>query len=578
MLNPFDYLYSLFNNYKLFLLLLCIHPLLKSFFFIFPAFVIKKLTDCFIIIEKNIAIQLAIYFIKIYFFIIIINFIYLRLYQYYIQIKLLPLLRKNIVLECVLSLLKNTKFFFNNNSSAELAHFLIHLNDNIIDIINLFFEKILYNIFTLFFIIICFFYYNIYCAICILCWFFIIFLITIYMIFKIKKINSKIIIDKVLISKFLIDLFNNITLVQVFLKEKYELDLLAEKAIELELDEKKVAWYYFSICFFYYFSFIVMQIISLYILCKQYLLGIIFASDIVFWWTLSGMLFILIDDLINNILQLPKYYMGIEEALGSLKSEVPKAIVYKKFVFNGGKIEFKNVYFSFENKHILENFSLIIEPREKIAIVGFSGSGKTTLIFLLLRIYIPDSGTIYIDDYDINYIDKLELYDIFSVILQENNILDRTILENIVYSEQNNNENFDKEKIYSVLSSVELNEFKDEIKKTLDGFFSIESKLLSGGQKQRISIARAIYKKANIFLFDEPTSSLDLVTENKIFSIFKNITINSTLIIVTHKLAIITWMPRIIVFERGKIIEDGTHEKLLEKNGLYKKLFNLEIH
>jgi ATP-binding cassette subfamily B protein len=570
----FRYILNLFKNHTISLLLLTIHPFITSLFLLFPSFVIKKLTDCFLISDKNLAIFAATKWIAIYFIIVGINFIYWRVYQYIIGIKFLPQLRKNIVLDRISSLINNSKLFFNTHPAGEIAHFLIHLNENVIDLLTVFFEKILHNILTFIFIVICFFYYNTYCGIAMSAWIIFIVCVSIYIVSKIDTLSTKIVHSKLSISKCIVDLLNNISLVQVFCKQKYEISLLDKKTNLLVGDEEITAWYYFKICCIYYISFACMEAISLYILLNQYRHGIITAGDIVFWWTLSGISVMIADNLINDILQVPTYYSGIKEGLEVLNNEASAITPNKKLEFKEGKIEFKNVYFSFGDKIILENFSLLIQPKEKIAIVGFSGSGKTTLIFLLLRMYKPDQGAIFIDDQDIAYVTRESLYAIFSVILQENNILDRSILENILYSEDNNKTN-NENKIYEILSITELNEFKNDIDNAITYNKNIDSKVLSGGQKQRVSIARALYKNADIFLLDEPTSSLDEITENTIINSINKITANKTLIIITHKLNIVKTMPRILVFEKGKIIEEGSHETLLQKNGLYKKLCDL---
>jgi ATP-binding cassette subfamily B protein len=568
MISPFSYIFKALKRDKISFLILFLHPFIKSFFVIFPSFIIKKLTDMFSIIDKTIAINGAIYWIVIYFIVITINFIYWRNYQYIVLIKLFPSLRKNIALDCVSSLINNTKSFFNNHNSGEIAHFLIHLNENTVDLIKLCSDKIIYYLLSFLCIIICLLYYNFYCGCIMAFWLISIAIATFYITQKINIYSTKITLNKASISKFIVDLFNNISLIQVFCKQKNELLLLENQTDILKKNEEEGSWYYFKMCCFYYISFGIMEATSLYILLNQYKSGIISSSDVIFWWTISGSAIMIADSLIDDILQFPKYYYGIKESLSVLKYSDQKE-KSKKLNFQFGKIEFKNVYFSFSDKIILENFSLIIEPKEKIALVGFSGNGKTTLLLLLLRMYTPTKGAIYIDDQNIEDIEKESLYSIFSVILQENSILDRSLLENIIYSEENNKIN--KEKIDAVISFSQLDEFKNNIYKNKKN-----SKTLSGGQKQRIAIARALYKNAPILLFDEPTSNLDPITEQNIINTISKISKEKTIIMVTHKLSIIKSFKRILVFDKGKIIEEGSHEKLINQNGLYKKLWNLD--
>jgi ATP-binding cassette subfamily B protein len=574
MISPSHYIFSLLKYYKISLLILLIHPFFTAFSLIFPTFIIKNITDAFLIIDKELGFSAALKWIVIYFIIINILFIYRRIYQYVIKIKLFPMLSKNTVLDCVSSLIDNSKSFFYLHPAGEIAHFLIHLNENLIDFITLFFEKVLPNLLSFIFIITYFFYYNIYCGITMLSWTLLNIILGIYIISDIKKLSKEIVFNKSLISKCIVDLFNNIALVQVFSKQNYEIDILNKKTNFLVDNEKSINWSYFKIYACYYISFFIMQAISLYILLHQYRLGIITVSDIIFWWTLSGISASITDNLINDILQIPKYFSGISEGLEVLKHQDNTIIKNKKLIFKEGKIEFKNVYFSFQDTVILENFSLTITSKEKVAIVGLSGSGKTTLIFLLLRMYRPDKGAIYIDDQNIADLQTESLYSIFSVIFQENHILDRSILENILYSEDNKKA-CNREKLYQIISLAGLSEFKNDSIESLHNIKNIDSKVLSGGQKQRISIARALYKNSDIFLLDEPTSSLDEITEDIIINSIRKITEDKTLIIITHKLNIVKTIPRILVFDKGKVIEEGSHESLINQDGLYKKLCDL---
>ncbi|MBI5057518.1 MAG: peptidase domain-containing ABC transporter [Nitrospirae bacterium] len=233
-----------------------------------------------------------------------------------------------------------------------------------------------------------------------------------------------------------------------------------------------------------------------------------------------------------------------------------------------GGIAFENVFFRYggdDDAYILSNISLKIEPGQTVAIVGRSGSGKTTLVKLLARFYDASEGKILVDGFDIKNINLSNLRKMVGFVLQENFIFNGTIRENISMHDQG--ETMDK-----VIEGAKLANAHDFISNLAMGYETKvgESGLqLSGGQKQRIAIARVLYSKPKILVFDEATSSLDTESEKAIQQNLDAILKDRTALIIAHRLSTVRHADRIVVLDNGEVVESGTHEELMEKQGLY---------
>ena len=235
-------------------------------------------------------------------------------------------------------------------------------------------------------------------------------------------------------------------------------------------------------------------------------------------------------------------------------------------------IHFKKVSFSYEEQIILKNLSLKIKKGSKTAIVGHSGSGKSSLVNLLPRFYDVNAGSVLIDDINIKKIKLTDLRDLVGIVNQDTILFNDTILNNIkIGSESSSHE--------EIISAAKIANAHDFIMKTTNQY---ESKIgekgdkLSGGQKQRISIARAILKNPPILILDEATSSLDSKSEKLVQEALNGLMKNRTSIIIAHRLSTIKDADQILVINNGELVERGSHEELLELDGQYKKLYDLQ--
>ena len=251
-------------------------------------------------------------------------------------------------------------------------------------------------------------------------------------------------------------------------------------------------------------------------------------------------------------------------------SKQAKPLVIK----NNATITFDNVSFAYSAEPVFSTFSLKIKAHERIGIVGRSGAGKSTLINLLLRFYDVSNGSIQINQQDIKSVSQTSLRSSISVVSQDNSLLHRSIKENIAYGRPEST----MAEIIKAAKIAECHDFimqlKDQHGRTgYDSHVGERGVKLSGGQKQRIAIARLALKNAPILILDEATSALDSEVETIIQQSLQTLMAKKTVIAIAHRLSTISMMDRLIVMDKGQIIEEGTHEELIRKKGLYSKLW-----
>ena len=238
-----------------------------------------------------------------------------------------------------------------------------------------------------------------------------------------------------------------------------------------------------------------------------------------------------------------------------------------------GDIQFQEASFNYKSgKVVFETLSLDIKSFEKVGLVGFSGAGKSTFVNLILRFFDLKSGRILIDEQDVSKITRDSLRHQISMIPQDTTLFHRTILENIRYSRIDATDG-------DVVHAAKLANAHDFIIQLPDGYNSYVGERgvkLSGGQRQRIAIARAMLKNTPILILDEATSALDSVSEKQIHDSLRALMKNRTTIVVAHRLSTLLEMDRILVFNEGKVIEDGSHLELLQSNGHYAKMWNMQ--
>ncbi|MFD3158813.1 ABC transporter ATP-binding protein (plasmid) [Haloimpatiens sp. FM7330] len=239
------------------------------------------------------------------------------------------------------------------------------------------------------------------------------------------------------------------------------------------------------------------------------------------------------------------------------------------FKINNGDIEFKNVSFKYTTSKVLNDISFKIKGNSSTAIVGTSGAGKSTIIKIILGLLKSNSGNIFVDGNDLNNTLLNEYYDHISYVSQDAPIFDGSLRENIVFDED-----VSDDIIYHILDEVRLKEFVMALPDKLNTEVGERGLKLSGGEKQRLAFARVFFQKSKIVILDEPTSALDSITEHIITNNMLKTLKGRNIIIIAHRLNTIKNVDNILVIDNGKVHESGSFESLINKNGLFKKLWN----
>lgn len=277
-----------------------------------------------------------------------------------------------------------------------------------------------------------------------------------------------------------------------------------------------------------------------------------------------------INEIANILTDLQSALAAAERVFELIDEEIePKDIIDAvDLSFNEGHIEFKNVYFGYEqNKMILKNVSFDALPGKQIAIVGPTGAGKTTIVNLLMRFYDINSGSIYLDNNNIQLIKRKTLRKSYAMVLQDTWLFEGTIYENLSYGS-----NAPLEKVKEAAKAARIDSFIESLPNDYNTVLSEGGSNISKGQKQLLTIARAMLLDAKMLILDEATSNVDTITEVMIRDAMKNLMKDKTSFIIAHRLSTIKNADLILVVKDGNIVEQGTHIELLNKKGFYYEL------
>ncbi|NVJ88628.1 MAG: ABC transporter ATP-binding protein [Flavobacteriaceae bacterium] len=247
----------------------------------------------------------------------------------------------------------------------------------------------------------------------------------------------------------------------------------------------------------------------------------------------------------------------------------PDAIVKTSF---NSKIEFKNIAFKYKKEYVVNDFSLTINKGETVALVGQSGSGKSTLANLITRFYDVNEGEITIDDINIKDITKKSLRDLMGIVTQESILFNDTVENNIKLGAIEAS----RQDVVEAAEIANANEFIKDLPDKFETNIGDSGNSLSGGQKQRLSIARAVLKNPPLMILDEATSALDTESEQLVQKALEKMMQNRTSLVIAHRLSTIQRANKIVVMKKGKIVEQGKHDELLNKKGEYYKLVNMQ--
>jgi len=293
--------------------------------------------------------------------------------------------------------------------------------------------------------------------------------------------------------------------------------------------------------------------------------------------------YMLISYLYSPIEGLASAHIEVQAAMASVNRifeylDIPAAVVEDESPVAieqaTGKISFENLNFGYDTGAFrFENFSLTIQPKEKVAIVGPSGAGKTTLINLIMRFFDPQTGAITLDGIDIRRLSLQSLRDHIALVDQDPLLFKTSIFNNIAYSNQK--ASFDD--VIRAAKIANIHHFISNLPDSYDSEVGERGVTLSGGEKQRVCLARAILKNPSVLILDEATSALDANSEQMVQESLKQILVDKTAIIIAHRLSTVQHADRIIVLDNGRVADKGTHTELLESSPLYRELADKQL-
>jgi ATP-binding cassette, subfamily B, bacterial len=370
-----------------------------------------------------------------------------------------------------------------------------------------------------------------------------------------------------------VDAVTNLTSTRLFARLGYEREYLDAQLAKEMLAVRRSNGYSERVRWFQYIAAAVLKIGVLYYAVELWARGEISVAEFVVACTTALLI-------INEARNLSRRFLEFFEYVGNVTNGVyiiikPHEIVDRAEAIAGkidrGRIEFQGVSFGYTPEQpIFRDLSVTIAAGQRVGLVGFSGSGKSTFVSLILRLYDVNSGRILIDGTDIRAMTQESLHRQLSLIPQDPNLFHRTLMENIRYGRLDATE----EEVMEAARRAHAHDFVMQIKDKYNSLVGERGVKLSGGQRQRIAIARVVVKNAPILILDEATSSLDSITEQAIQETLDEVMKGKTVIVVAHRLSTIAHLDRILVFDRGAIVEDGSHEQLLALQGAYFRLWS----
>jgi subfamily B ATP-binding cassette protein MsbA len=280
-----------------------------------------------------------------------------------------------------------------------------------------------------------------------------------------------------------------------------------------------------------------------------------------------------VNTIINCIAGYQKGYVAADRVFKLLDAKTTIVSGKEKVKDFTGKLKLNNISFAYGDNLVLNDVNIEIPKGKKIAFVGSSGSGKSTALDLILRFYDPKNGKVIYNEKEITNYDLEDYRKVFGLVSQDTILFNDTLKNNIKYGKSD----ADDETIIRALKTSHAWDFVSKLPDKLDQLVGDRGQTLSGGERQRIAIARALVRNPEILVFDEATSALDSESEKIVQEAIDEALKNRTAIIVAHRLATITNCDIIYVFEDGQIMESGSHSELLEKNGTYKKLYDIQF-
>lgn len=494
----------------------------------------------------------------------------------YCMMKIFPQLKVIIIKELNQYIMKHSQKFFAENFAGRISNRISDASRSAEQVIRMVIVEFYRKTLSVIFPIILLTTINIYIATSMLLWVVVFVGISIYAAPRISMRGTEYANKRSTMVGMVVDTVSNMFNVRLFANQHVENNIHNAALSTMKHSECKLLW---TENIFNYFKGITNSImigVVIYIVIELYRLEQITVGDFALVMAIVLGFSMEIWNLSNDLTMFNENVGVLKESLDTLLKpiEIKDARNANELKLKKGAIEFKNVRFSYLKKQdVIKDLSVSIKSGTKVGLVGFSGGGKSTFVNLITRLYEIDSGEILIDGTNIAKVTQDSLRRNISFIPQDPTLFHRTIRDNIAYGRPDASE----EDIISAAKQAHAHEFIMNAENGYDSKVGDRGVKLSGGQRQRIAIARAILKDAPILIMDEATSALDSITERFIQEGLTKLMKGKTTIVIAHRLSTLLEMDRILVFEKGQIIEDGSHAQLVRRKKLYAKLWNSQI-
>ncbi len=516
-----------------------------------------------------------VYPIAIFLFLTIFHNILFRLYDY-LMLKFKPALKKNLVKDLMAYCMSHSYSFFQERFSGSISSKMSNVSEGVGIIIEIGINRFLSQFLAIIVALITLYYVHFMFSLVFMVWIMVSLWHIQYMSKHIVKLSKNVSDASVEVNGKIIDTITNMIAIRSFNSYQRELKMLEGFLGERVKKEAEIEWFLLKNWVLVGVNFVTALGVSFYFLVNGLIQGHLTPGDfalIIFLYTsisesLWGLSFL--------VSQFSRLWGQVNQGLEDLTKlhEIRDDDNANPLVVPRGEIVFYNVSFKYKNSPMLfERQNTVINPHEKIGLVGLSGSGKSTFAHLLMRHFEPQEGRIIIDGQDIKQATLSSLRQNISYIPQEPVLFHQSLLENIQYG-------CDFATNDMIVEAAKKAQIHNTISKLPNGYNTIVGERglkLSGGERQRIIIARAFLKNSPIFILDEATSAVDSITEDQIQKNLYRLMENKTVIVIAHRLSTLLRMDRILVFKKGKIIEEGSHNNLLAKGAAYAALWNMQV-
>lgn len=500
----------------------------------------------------------------------------LRLYDW-TMLKVFPQIKSEITSEMFAYLEKHSYSYMHQNFLGSLANKINDISKGTVTILHYIIDQFCARIFSFMIAALTMFLVHPSFSICLIIWCACIIKASMIFSKKAQKYSEGFSQARSHVIGKIVDSISNILNIKLFARETYENRIVSNSLEEMVSKERNLQWFLLKVKAFYGVAIAVLMSCIIALIIYERSLNNITIGD-------SALILTLTLSLIRDVFIITNQLVAFSEEIGTCKQAISTILTPHDLTnepnssilqVTEGKICFDQVHFKYnKGRNLFVDKSVTIPGGSKVGLVGLSGSGKTTFVNLLLRFYDIDFGKINIDDQNIKEVTQESLRSQIAMIPQDPALFHRSIMDNIRYGRLDATD----EEVFECAKKAHCHEFILNLKDGYDSLVGERGVKLSGGQRQCIAIARAMLKNAPILIFDEATSSLDSLTESYIQKSLPSLMQCKTTIVIAHRLSTLHYMDRILVFNGGKIVEEGTHSELINLDGHYKNLWSVQVN